>query len=118
MKRNIWQASQIAIGASMKDWQAIRERDNETRERDSEFSFLSFRLHDSFIEDFKEQQPAWGFPMGAGNTLGELSWYTKYSRVKADGTKERFYEGLRRVIEGMYSIQKDHALRNRLPWSE
>ena len=56
--------------------------------------------------------------MGAGNYLGEYAWYTKYSRVKADGTKERFFEGLRRVIEGMYSIQKDHALAQRLPWVE
>ena len=56
--------------------------------------------------------------MGGGNTLGEHSWVTKYSRLKADGGKERFYEGLRRVIEGMYSIQKEYARSNRLPWNE
>src|SRR3954451_2781946 len=102
----------------MRDWAKIRERANEPRERDNEFSFLSFRLDDEFVSAYANRIPAWGFDMGTGNTIGEWAWYTKYSRVKADGTKERFYEGLRRVIEGMFSIQKDHALANRLPWDE
>ena len=102
----------------MKDWAAIRAAQNEARERDDEFSFLSFRLPDRFLDSYRTQQPDWGYPIGAGNTLGEWVWLTRYSRLKADGTKERFWEGLRRVIEGMYSIQKDHALRHRLPWNE
>lgn len=102
----------------MKDWSAQRARNNETRERDEEFSFLSFRMYDSFFNTWREMEPDWGYPIGGGNTLGEYAWITKYSRLKADGTKERFWEGLRRVIEGMFSIQKDHALRNRLPWDE
>lgn len=102
----------------MKDWAAARARNNETRSRDDEFPFLSFRLTDEFIQGYMLRTPGWGFDMGSGNTLGEWAWYTKYSRVKADGTKERFYEGLRRVIEGMYSIQHDHAISHRLPWSD
>jgi ribonucleoside-triphosphate reductase (thioredoxin) len=102
----------------MRDWAAQRAKSGASCQRDDEFSYLSFRLSDEFIEQWRTQKPAWGYPMGGDNTLGELSWITKYSRVKKDGTKERFYEGLRRVIEGMYSIQKDHALRNRLPWKE
>jgi adenosylcobalamin-dependent ribonucleoside-triphosphate reductase len=102
----------------MKDWSAQRARDGVSRERDAEFTFLSFRLRDEFLESFRAVEPDWGFPIGDGNTLGEYAWITKYSRLKADGTKERFWEGLRRVIEGMYSIQKDHALRHRLPWNE
>ena len=102
----------------MTDWATYRAKYAISCERDGEFSFLSFRLSDSFIDEFRDAEPAWGFPMGDGNTLGEYTWLTKYSRLKADGTKERFWEGLRRVIEGMYSIQKDHALRYRLPWSE
>ena len=102
----------------MKDWAKAREKTNESWERDDEFWFLSFRLDDEFISHFKDKKPGWGFDMGGGNTLGEWAFYTKYSRVKADGTKERYYEALRRVIEGMYSIQKDHALHNRLPWNE
>ena len=84
----------------------------------SGYEYLSFRLDDGFFDSYRTRSPNWGFPAGAGNTLGEHSWLTKYSRQKPDGTRERFWEGLRRVIEGMYSIQKDHALSYKLPWSD
>jgi adenosylcobalamin-dependent ribonucleoside-triphosphate reductase len=100
------------------DWAEHRSKDDRTYARDEEFSYLSFRLPDEFFEAYRDRTPDWGFKIGGGNTLGEYAWVTKYSRLKADGTKERFWEGLRRVIEGMYSIQKGHALRNRLPWNE
>lgn len=80
--------------------------------------WLSFRLRDEFIRQYRDCQPKWGFPIGSGNTLGEQSWISKYSRKKPDGTRERFHEGLRRVIEGEFSIQKDHARHYRLPWDE
>lgn len=83
-----------------------------------EFDYLSFHLDDSFFDAYRTRSPAWGFPAGAGNSLGEHSWLTKYARTKADGSRERFWEGLRRVIEGMFSIQKDHALTYKLPWSD
>jgi ribonucleoside-triphosphate reductase len=87
-------------------------------ERDEEFYFLSFRLSDVFCNTYRDRVPAWGFPVGGNVTLGEINWITKYSARKEDGSKERFWEGLRRVIEGMYSIQKDHAMRYKLPWDE
>src|SRR6266568_3751796 len=90
----------------------------ESQERQGEFYYLSFRMRDEFFEGYRSRQPKWGFPIGGGNTLGEHSWVTKYARRKADGGRERFWEGLRRAIEGAYSIQKDHALRHRLPWNE
>ena len=81
--------------------------------------WLSFQLRESFIDGYRNRAPKFGFPMSNnGDTLGEHSWLTKYSRRKEDGTRERFWEGLRRVIEGCYSIQKDHALTYRLPWDE
>lgn len=83
-----------------------------------EFAYLSFRMPDMFFDPYRDRKPKWGFPIGGGNTLGEHSWLTKYARRKADGTRERFWEGLRRVIEGMYSIQKDHASQYKLPWDE
>ena len=95
-----------------------RLEEGEPRERDEEFYYLSFRLHDSFVNQYRDRSPQWGFPVGGNVTLGEINWLTKYSARKLDGTKERFWEGLRRVIEGMYSIQKDHALHYKLPWSE
>lgn len=80
--------------------------------------YLSFKLPDEFIDQFKNRTVDWGFSIGGGNTLGELTFFTKYSRKKSDGTKERWYEACRRVIEGMYSIQKDHIKSTRLPWNE
>lgn len=80
--------------------------------------FLSFHLPDEFIKDYKKRDVPWGFPIGAGNSLGELTFLTKYSRRKADGGKERWWETCQRVIEGMFSIQKDWCKDSRLPWNE
>jgi len=81
-------------------------------------SFLSFHLSDSFIEEYENRKVDWGFEIGAGNSLSELTFLTKYSRKKSDGTKEKWYEVCRRCIEGMYSILKDHCAHQRTPWNE
>jgi hypothetical protein len=60
----------------------------------------------------------WGNTDAGGNSVGELIFIRTYSRVKADGTKETWPEVCRRVIEGMYSIQKDWCKSNRLPWND
>lgn len=80
--------------------------------------FLSFKLSDDFISTYVDRQVPWGFNIGAGNSLGELTFLTKYSRRKEDGTKERWFETCRRVIEGTFTIQKDWCKENRLPWNE
>ena len=79
---------------------------------------LSFKLSDDFIREYSTKKPEWGFTDAGGNSLGELTFIAKYSRLKDDGTKERWYEVCRRVIEGMFSIQKDHVKTNRLPWND
>lgn len=80
--------------------------------------YLSFSMSDEFIARYAQANPPFGFAIGGGNTLGELTFMGKYSRRKADGTKEKWHEVCRRVIEGMYSIMKDHCLENRTPWNE
>jgi len=80
--------------------------------------FLSFKLPDDFVDSYREKEVPWGFPIGAGNSLGELTFITKYSRRKEDGSKETWVDTGRRVIEGMFSIQKDWCKENRLPWNE
>lgn len=80
--------------------------------------YLSFQLKEEFLDSYRGRDPKFGFNIGAGNTLGHHAWITKYSRRREDGTRERFWEGLARVIGGMYSAQKDHALAHRLPWDE
>lgn len=80
--------------------------------------FLSFHLPQSFIDGFKLRKPDWGFDIGGGNSLAELTYIAKYSRIKDDGTKEQWYETCQRCVEGMYSILKDWCKRQRTPWNE
>lgn len=80
--------------------------------------YLSFKLSDDFIAGYEKREVPWGFPIGSGNSLGELTFLTKYSRRKDDGSKEKWHEACRRVIEGTFSIQKDWCKENRLPWNE
>lgn len=80
--------------------------------------YLSFKLPDDFVNSYKKRRPNWGFDVGAGNTLAELTFITKYSRLKPNGTKEKWYECVRRCIEGTWSILKDHCKANQTPWNE
>jgi ribonucleoside-triphosphate reductase len=80
--------------------------------------WLTFRLPEDFIAQYMNRVVDWGFPCGGGNSLGEINFLDKYSRLKADGTKERWYECCRRVVEGTYTILKNHCKKNRTPWDE
>lgn len=80
--------------------------------------FLSFHLPDDFVKPYSKKKIVWGYPCGGNNALGEITYLTKYSRLKEDGTKERWHETCRRVIEGYYSILKDYCVYNKTPWNE
>ncbi len=80
--------------------------------------FFSFKLSLDFVDSYKKTEPPFGFRDAATNSLGEVTFIRTYSRMKEDGTKERWYEVCKRVIEGMYSVQKNHAKENRLPWND
>ena len=80
--------------------------------------FFSFRLAEEFIDKYKATESPFGFRDAGDNSLGEITFIRTYSRIKDDGTKERWHEVCRRVIEGMYSVQKNHAKENRLPWND
>jgi len=79
---------------------------------------FSFRLLEEFVNKYKDIEAPFGFTDAGGNSLGEITFIRTYSRVKEDGTKERWHEVCKRVIEGMYSVQKNHAKENRLPWND
>ena len=80
--------------------------------------FFSFKLPEDFITKYVTMDSPFGFSDAGNNSLGEITFIRTYSRVKENGTKERWYEVCRRVIEGMYSVQKNHAKENRLPWND
>jgi ribonucleoside-triphosphate reductase len=79
---------------------------------------FSFRLSEDFVNKYSTTPAPFGFQDAGANSLGEITFIRTYSRVKENGTKERWYEVCRRVIEGMYSVQKNHAKDNRLPWND
>jgi len=79
---------------------------------------LSFKLAEDFTATYETKRVPWGYADAGGNAVGEITFLRTYSRLKEDGTKETWVDVCRRVIEGMYSIQKDHCKTSRLPWNE
>ena len=79
---------------------------------------FSFELANEFVESYKVKKTPFGYRDAGGNSVGEITFLRTYSRLKADGTKETWTDVCQRVINGMYSLQKDHAKLNRLPWSD
>jgi len=79
---------------------------------------FSFELANEFVESYKVKKAPFGYRDAGENSVGEITFLRTYSRLKADGTKETWVDVCQRVINGMYSLQKDHAKLNRLPWSD
>ena len=81
-------------------------------------SLFSFRLNEEFVAGYKGKKAPFGYTDAAGNSVGEITFLRTYSRLKDDGTKETWSDVCERVINGMYSIQKDHCKSQRLPWND
>jgi len=79
---------------------------------------FSFKLSEDFISSYREKKSPFGYRDAGGNSVGEITFLRTYSRLKEDGTKETWVDVCERVINGMYSIQKDHCKTSRLPWSD
>ena len=73
---------------------------------------IGFKIDDEFINQYKSKQPDWG-------PIGYITYKRTYARiVEGENRKEEFWETLRRVVEGCYSIQKEHCIKLSLPWSD
>jgi ribonucleotide reductase alpha subunit len=79
---------------------------------------FSFKLSEEFVASYKDKQPPFGYRDAGGNSVGEITFLRTYSRLKEDGTKETWVDVCERVINGMYSLQKDHCRSSRLPWND
>jgi len=79
---------------------------------------FSFRLSEDFVSSFKNKTAPFGYRDAGGNSVGEITFLRTYSRKKEDGTKETWAEVCERVTNGTYSLQKDYAKQQRLPWSD
>jgi ribonucleoside-triphosphate reductase len=81
-------------------------------------TLFSFRLSADFVDSYRRRKPPFGFRDAGGNSLGEITFLRTYSRLKQDGFKETWVDVCERVVNGMFSIQKDHCKSNRLPWHD
>lgn len=81
-------------------------------------SLFSFRINDEFVSGYRDKKAPFGYRDAGGNSVGEITFLRTYSRLKEDGTKETWSDVCERVINGMYSLQKDHCKTNRLPWND
>jgi ribonucleoside-triphosphate reductase (thioredoxin) len=62
-----------------------------------------FQLSSEFIAGYADRRPPFGF-----NGLGELVFNRTYSRVKSNGSYEKWHETLERVVNATYNIQRRH----------
>jgi len=75
-----------------------------------------FRLSDSFIEPYTTAEVPWG-------PLGYVTFKRTYARrlsefdPEATGSEE-WWQTCRRVIEGMFNMQKQHVVRLGLEWND
>jgi adenosylcobalamin-dependent ribonucleoside-triphosphate reductase len=75
-----------------------------------------FRLSDTFIEPYKTAEVPWG-------PIGYITYKRSYSRrlsefdPQATGTEE-WHHTCRRVIEGMFNVQKQHVVMLGLGWND
>ena len=72
-----------------------------------------FKLSEKFLDEFRGDQPKWG-------PLGYVTFKRTYARVveTVDGVDrtEEYWETVRRVVEGCYTIQLNHCKNLKLPW--
>lgn len=81
-------------------------------------NMFSFRISEDFVEAYKSKPSPFGYKDAGGNSVGEITFLRTYSRLKEDGSKETWVDVCERVINGTYSLQKDHCKKNRLPWND
>jgi len=71
----------------------------------------TFTLDTRFLDQYAGRDPQFGF-----GGLGKFTFYRTYSRRKADGLNEAFWEVVARVVNGAYTMQKKHVLKHGLGW--
>ncbi len=71
-----------------------------------------FTLDPEFVAQYKGRQPDWG-------PLGYVTYKRTYARILPgeNGRTEEYWETVRRVVEGCYTIQLNHCRGLKLPWS-
>lgn len=72
---------------------------------------MKFTLSEDFLSNFRGKQPKWG-------PIGYVTYKRTYARkINEEGESEEFWQTLKRVVEGVFTIQRRHCHVNKLPWS-
>ena len=77
-----------------------------------DLNIRSFYLSSVFLDEYKGKQPNWGF-----GGVGYFTYKRTYARPIEGGTEE-WWQTCRRVVEGVYNVQKIHCKRFGLPWND
>lgn len=70
----------------------------------------SFTLDESFCKLYEKKEPNFG-------PIGRTVFYRTYVRRKENGKIESVFDVFRRVVEGHWSILKNHCLYYKRPWN-
>lgn len=73
-------------------------------------TFIRKVLHPSFVKQYAQRPPAWGF-----GPLSELTFARTYSRELPDGSKEKWHQVIERVVNGVFQLKHEHLVEHRLP---
>lgn len=80
----------------------------------TEPKYEPFRLSHKFVSEYAAlTENPFGF-----DGLGEFVYMRTYSRLKPDGTKERWCDTVERVVNGTFNMQKRWITDNCLVWDE
>jgi len=71
-----------------------------------------FHLSENFLAEYRGKQPDWG-------PLGYITFKRTYARVVSEDQPrtEEYWETVKRVVEGCYTIQQNHCMSLKLPWN-
>jgi len=76
-----------------------------------ELSASKFNLNENFMKEYEGQQPDWG-------PIGYVTYKRTYARpILEENRSEEWWETVKRVVEGTYTIQRYHCKKLGLPWN-
>ncbi|SHE34592.1 ribonucleoside-diphosphate reductase alpha chain/ribonucleoside-triphosphate reductase [Seinonella peptonophila] len=84
----------------------------EVQDRSNQRMTTKMELSDVFLSQYKDKNPRWGY-----DGLGYIVYLRTYSRKKADGQMEQWYETVQRVTEGNFSLEAER-LQEIGKWTE
>ena len=72
-----------------------------------------FHLHESILSEYRGRPVNWGF-----GALSEVTYARTYSRELEGGGQEQWYQTCQRVVEGTFTVLRNHCLSLHLPWDD